>query len=541
MNKKIFVIFIVLLLIFSMTFSASAALGWGDISDLSRYVDGDISVLSAHYYNTIPTDIKMNLYAEPYTLYVNLYMGIGAIDQPGSFPSSIYDDSMLGDLSDIPYTTITNSPYGQENMYRDVTTMVTFGNPANRALKPVQVFVGNIASSGTMLDIVPLDGYKDKVTWSTYESQFPGQYTVDSTRYRERVEFVLKYQIDPTFVTSSNSTVSFYDYSQYIDLTPYFHNYPRNVFTETEQVSVNVRAIFSIFNKTIKCVYTGENTQPYHVITSTNAFSMSDAVISLNLPWRDGLFWSKFVPIANFKYEQEYFFTDSQGTRFGKTRTFSSLPYYNQPLTDTVRAMYYDAAFSFGDRDASVYAVGCRGAGMRYGVTDIDDNFQPIGEISGSYFAGYRYNINSTNGCAYLRFGVDHFISYKQDYLFSIIEQENNITGDVDISQFYKSTDFNIEPPEDITDIFRPIVDFFKQLFVIVLPNIINNFVVWFMCESPLISTITRPIFLMAHLTYGYVVSWIIPVITSLGLFGGIFFVIFMIKRLVPHLIGGKE
>lgn len=540
MNKKIFLVFIVLLLIFSMTISASAALGWGDISDLSLWTQEAPVPLDAFYYNDIPTDRKLNMFKQPYTMYVSLYMGVGPTNQTGY--DSITDDSMLGDLNDIPYTTITNSPYAQENIYRDVTTLVSFGNSANNSLKPVQVFVGEVASAGTMLDVVPLDGYLNKKTWSTYESQFPGQYEIKNTRYRERVEFVLKYQIDPTFVTSNNSATSFYDYTQYIDLTPYFNNYPYNVYLETAQVSINVRAIFTVLNKTIKCVYTGENTQPYRVITSTNAFTMSDSVINLQLPWREGtLFWKKYVPIENFVYKQEYMFSDSHQQRYGITKNFQNLPYYNVPITEKVQGMHYEIGFSFGDKDASLYAVGFRGAGMKYGVTSIDDNFQPIGDITGSYYAGYRYNVNSTSNCAYLRFGVDVFISFKQDYLFSIIEQENNITGDIDISQFYKSTDFNIEPPEDITDIFRPIVDFFKQLFVIVLPNIINNFVVWFMCESPMISTITRPIFLMAYLTYGYVVSWIVPVITSLGIFGGIFFVIFMIKRLIPHLLGGKE
>lgn len=515
--KKIFVLFVVLVLCLVMTIP-TFAWSWADISDKLLVSNSDIEVTRANYFNDIPLYFKENIHSEPYTLYLRLIMGVSSY-----FP-------LLSEYENIPQQYVTDSPFAN-TLVRDVTTLITFGH--GNSMKPVQVFMGNVYGSGTMIDILPKSNQIVDKLWLAYDSQFPGNYQADETRYSHRIEFIVKYNIDPSIaINTHNSFISFYDKNQYIDLSP---SLPSHV-AYIGEVSINVRSLYTVFNNSVVSSYiNGVDNGEYTMILSTNFFSLSDILMDTYL-WFENTRPYRFKKSDSWELEIQYMFTQGNENRFGVNRKFQErVPFMNRTISqDVVQGIFYSASFQFGNYDVYNYGVSYIGNEMRYGKARDDIEASP----TTLYYTGYRYKCNMITDCSGLKFGVTQLVSYKQQYISITTPNDITISGDIDISQFYKDTSIDI--PEG-TEWYNVLPAFFKQLFIKVLPNIINNFIVWFMCESPLISVVTRPIFLLANFTLKTALFWVVPVIGSLGIFGTIVFIIFIVKRLLPHLIGGHD
>lgn len=96
-------------------------------------------------------------------------------------------------------------------------------------------------------------------------------------------------------------------------------------------------------------------------------------------------------------------------------------------------------------------------------------------------------------------------------------------TGGVDVSQFYQLIDVSLEPSSWLS----------------VIPSIFNNLLVWLFCEMPLLSNITKPIFIMGKYGGSFVTTYILPLLSALGVFGGVIGLIFLIRILVKF-VGEK-
>lgn len=512
--KKIFSFLVILVLLFSCLVLPISAFSWSDISPRDL-VDEIGDTYYSKVVNNLDNNLKTNLYTEPYDVYIRIYMGV-----QNNFP-------LLTDTRDLPLQSITESPYA-EPIYKDVTTLLSFG--VGNSLKPTNVYMGNVAGSGWQLDITPNDDVVFDSQFYNYDGSFPSNYQIEKNYYLSRIEFVLKYTVDPSRVVSTTgSPLSFYDAYNIIDFTPMLIKHaPANF-----EVSVSVRDIYCIMNSSVVAEYIdGVPMNTYHVITSTNIFTPYDIVTKLFLFSKDGFMYG-YGKSSTWELEVATSATHNNTTRFISYKVFDyGIPYQNIS-NNTQYGKYIDNQCHFVNDDTYLYGIHIDGKALKWG--EVKDPLNNTQAPKTTYYCGYQYKCNTIDLCSAFRFSMTLFISHEEEFSPLIVQGDNNINGDIDISQFYKS----VNPRFSLEDgLLEGLQDFFSSLFTDTLPNILNNFVVWFMCESPLISTITKPIFLLAHLTVGYTISWVVPFLTSLGLFGGIVFVIFLAKRLLPHLIG---
>lgn len=115
---------------------------------------------------------------------------------------------------------------------------------------------------------------------------------------------------------------------------------------------------------------------------------------------------------------------------------------------------------------------------------------------------------------------ISPWIAYKINETTNLnVNPSGSIEGELDISGLYQPISIEYKEGDNL---FQDIGTFFTQLFTKVLPNIFNNFIVWFMCESPLISNLTKPVYLTARMTGDYLAQYVVPLVSALGLFGGL-------------------
>lgn len=147
----------------------------------------------------------------------------------------------------------------------------------------------------------------------------------------------------------------------------------------------------------------------------------------------------------------------------------------------------------------------------------------PTNDIAQYRITNYRYMLDykftDNSGIFYrvyyrcsLGFGQGHIEENKPRYFdtfpisFSAWILQNNIqgsvtfikndeftTGVVDTDSLYKKVMPEFDASNGVLD---GVVSFFGSLFVDCIPNIINNCIVWLMCDSPLLSDVTAPLFL---------------------------------------------
>lgn len=141
----------------------------------------------------------------------------------------------------------------------------------------------------------------------------------------------------------------------------------------------------------------------------------------------------------------------------------------------------------------------------------------------------YTMNYNSYDVYHYIRADrpeLSEFYVYLSVYYNSndgvyIVNNDTSSTGDIDVSSLYQPIKVNTD---------QGIIDFLTSIFTVVLPNVVNNFIVWFMCEAPLVSKITKPFFLLAVQTANITLQWILPLVTATGIFGSILLCILLIR-----------
>lgn len=94
--------------------------------------------------------------------------------------------------------------------------------------------------------------------------------------------------------------------------------------------------------------------------------------------------------------------------------------------------------------------------------------------------------------------------------------------GDVDISEYYKDISFDMPKFDKDLSFGENLGKFFTgfiMALVTLFSSLINNAVVWFFCESPLLSKITKPVFLMFSTVSGVFTDYATPLLVALGLF----------------------
>lgn len=102
--------------------------------------------------------------------------------------------------------------------------------------------------------------------------------------------------------------------------------------------------------------------------------------------------------------------------------------------------------------------------------------------------------------------------------------------GEINADKLYQSTAIVYNTDGNL---FQDIANFFGALFTVTIPAIINNFIVWFMLEAPLISNVTGPLYSIGHTTGSIITQFMLPLIASVGIFGAVFVLVLVVKLIV--------
>lgn len=524
MAKKIFVCVIVLVLLISSCLGVSAVNGKNFTPyATSNYDQNGVSSWSKQFTNgfTYGTDWNGGLVKSGGKVYLSIFVYTykpNNYDQIWSY--YILDKSEYSDRAQVPIVENAFDPlYGYE-----VTDLITFGS--EKYLRPSKVYlvdrsdytrfpigIGYVENDDQLNDP---QLWKHDYNYDIFIS--PGYSSMGGTMYEK---FILEYDINEfNYNNSVSGSFGFVDNQNCFTLNPYYL-----VDTERDEFySVVVPSdIIFIPNKTAKYI-PRPNLQlyPYQVKISTNLFSVAQSVMDLQRSY--GIQYDRLSD-AEYQVRTFYAFKQTANTVACRQRFDYKVPFFNDIGTDI--GMYLHTNFYFLDTATQLAYVQIDGQDLYYYNTDLGGQ---------KIHVGYNYRINDTSTSNHMKtcnntlfsFGV--WTSYIDDYGFSIGNNANANYTDLDISQYYKeiSVDFNAEE-----GILMGIYKFFASLFTQTLPNIINNYIVWMSLESPIISPILAPAFLMAQTAKSYVGMILIPSITAIGGFGVVMVVIFLIKRLL--------
>lgn len=235
----------------------------------------------------------------------------------------------------------------------------------------------------------------------------------------------------------------------------------------------------------------------YDVYFRTNLFKdEADKLYTLPI---GGLVESKYeYCFANFVYNQS-------GATYHKSSNVNSLHIANRFLTDKCTVT-----------GSEVFSLKRIEIDNKMNVT-----YTHLGETN--TYAYYMSNQVYNSTPRYIYVGIDY--NYNDGIAF--LPEQGDIGLGVDYSQLYMPIDINYD---DSGNIGKDIQNFFAYLFTKTLPNIINNFVVWFMVEAPLINKITAPLYLSAIQTKNIIMQWLVPLLTSVGIFGIIITLVVVLK-----------
>lgn len=528
--KKIFVLIVCLSLIFVLIIPTSA-LTWTNISDQEPRHPSNDNVSGSVFYlrDRLPENVYNGLKHSSFTMYLLI---------------DVYEKNKpIGGIHDVARFEIIHSYYnaplvsGAVNELRvtDVTNMITF--TAEGCLKPDKVYYNGFATQ-TSGDIVALrrkSWNSDKPYW-WYE---PSEYRLDFTTYDDInyndyafSRFILKYTIDTQqfMQASAQNALGFTIENAQIALNPQFLVDTDGIQSGTPYIGeccIVPRSFYAVFNNPAVYVprpVTDQN--QFYIVSSSNLFSPMTYVPELIAP----LSGYEVKKSSGYAMLQNYVFDRSNGTRVTYYQDMGYNPFVYLPESD-VGNVYGYTGFTFDNVQTMPYGYKLQAEKIRY-------DFRPMvgtGTIKNAS-VGYVYNCNMNRSdstrlnCNDLRFSVYLSQSYEELYYSTTgVTNIQQIEG-VDVSQFYKDITVKFSAEEGIV---KGLSRFFADLFTVTLPNIVNNFVVWFMCESPLISTITEPLYLFARVSGNYVTLYVLPLVSSLGVVGLLLFVIFFVKRLI--------
>lgn len=125
------------------------------------------------------------------------------------------------------------------------------------------------------------------------------------------------------------------------------------------------------------------------------------------------------------------------------------------------------------------------------------------------------------------------FTSFRYKNTVVITNDSNNNNIEYDVSQLYTNITFNI-PEWGQGDNFGQNLGLFfvgiLEALLTLVGNVAYNMVVWIACETPVLSTITKPLFVLGARTGGVFSKFFLPVITGLGILTPVIITILLIN-----------
>lgn len=133
---------------------------------------------------------------------------------------------------------------------------------------------------------------------------------------------------------------------------------------------------------------------------------------------------------------------------------------------------------------------------------------------------------------AYL-FTTGLVVYYNSEGQYSFIKQSTTSNSEYDISSLYTSY---FADWDDSAGWFQGICNFFVSLFTHTLPAIFYNLMIWVFCESPVVSNVTRPLFLGVVETGNAIKTWVFPFLTISGILTAFIMTLLVLKIIKRYL-----
>lgn len=527
MKKCILIIITISIILCSLCINVGA-ISWGNITDVpyTNLVNTNVTKSVLYLRNNLSDDIYSNAYSSS----VTMYLTVTVVDANRSSFLGNYIAKSVDAKQKVALVEGADNPY----FVYDVTDSITFG--ASGCIYPTSVYLDRDAYGTDYLQNKYVALSRKQYTGSKFNWwQDPTNYNIDyatfaSGTYSQKFKFILKYTLPcENFVSmSANSMFGFLSNDSQFALNPRLLT--DGVVSGTPYIGyclVVPDRITAVFNNPQRVMPRPVLDQNYfYIISSTNLFSPLTYVPELVAPL-DGY----TVTRTNSKMYHNYIFYRPGNVRVTIDQDYSYNPFVYMPDSEDA-ATYVYTGFKFDNVETTPY-------GVKFDFSNITYSFKPLvgtGSKTG-YEPAYRYQYNLERSssadpynCNDLRFSFITKQSY--DELYYDVYANTNVSSieNINLDEFYKDISVKFSTDEGIV---KGLSKFFADLFVVTLPNIINNFIVWFMCESPLLSSVTRPIYMIARISGDYLTQWLLPIIASLGGFGFFLVLVFVIKRLI--------
>lgn len=98
-------------------------------------------------------------------------------------------------------------------------------------------------------------------------------------------------------------------------------------------------------------------------------------------------------------------------------------------------------------------------------------------------------------------------------------------SSDIDVSEYYLPVNITADP----------------QTWVSAVPNLVNNMLVWVFCCMPILNKITAPLFLTFRYAGNFLLSYLVPLLSALGIFGGMLGLAIIVKIIIHNISGGSK
>lgn len=196
----------------------------------------------------------------------------------------------------------------------------------------------------------------------------------------------------------------------------------------------------------------------------------------------------------------------------------------HQYVTGDFSVWYQDELWNPYNNEILMYLVKCYGApymseySTDYGI--VESIGLPRFEDAAAWFDAYLF----TTGLV---------VYYNSEGQYSFIKQSSTSNTDYDISSLYTSY---FADWDDSAGWFQGICNFFVSLFTHTLPAIFYNLMIWAFCESPVVSNVTRPLFLGVVETGNAIKTWVFPFLTISGILTAFIMTLLVLKIIKRYL-----
>lgn len=189
----------------------------------------------------------------------------------------------------------------------------------------------------------------------------------------------------------------------------------------------------------------------------------------------------------------------------------------NGPQNSLVVAPYYvKMSFDSPYSDFSIKAI----------------DFAPENNTINGMDLRYTFGVNEPN---IVTKNYKPYVNVFTSYRFTssvVLENTGAVMGEYDISGLYAKIEFSVPSWNDEVSVGENIKDIFLGLLTAVftlLGNCLYNAAVWIFCESPVLSDLTKPLFMLMIETGGIFTDFFIPLLGALGFFTPIAFALLLV------------